>query len=163
MPAPYISVVVAARNDDHGGNMLARMRAFLNAWICQSTRYDLSSEIVVVEWNPPANRPRLMDCLPQPSERGRCQVRFVEVPPEVHRRFPNHDAIPLHQMLAKNVGIRRARGEFVLATNIDVILSAELMRFLAERQIEPRRMYRIDRNDVASEIPAEGPVDELLA
>ena len=29
-------------------------------------------------------------------------------------------------MIAKNVGIRRARGEFVLATNIDILFSSEL-------------------------------------
>ena len=51
--APYLSLVVAARNDNHGGNMLARMQAFLDAWLVQSARYRLSSEIVVVEWNPP--------------------------------------------------------------------------------------------------------------
>lgn len=163
MPAPYISVVVAARNDDHGGNMLVRMRAFLNSWISQATRYDLPSEIVVVEWNPPANRPPLNDCLPWPPDTRACQVRFIGVSAEVHRQFRNHDSIPLHQMPAKNAGIRRARGEFVLATNLDVVFSSELMQFFAERGLEPRRMYRIDRNDVASDVPSDASVEELLA
>jgi hypothetical protein len=37
-PEPYISVVVAARNDNHGGNMLRRMQARLNAWFSQTAR-----------------------------------------------------------------------------------------------------------------------------
>jgi hypothetical protein len=47
--APYISVVVAARNDNHGGNMIGRMQAFVDSWIGQASRYDLSCEIIVVE------------------------------------------------------------------------------------------------------------------
>ena len=161
--APYISVVVAARNDNHGGNMIGRMQAFVDSWIVQATRYDLSSEIVVVEWNPPAGRPRLMDDLRWPPDMGPCEVRFIEVPREVHDSLPNSATIPLHQMIAKNVGIRLARGQFVLATNLDIVFSAELMRFLGERRLEHRKMYRMDRTDVASHIPAGAPVDELLA
>ena len=161
--APYISVVVAARNDNHGGNMIGRMQAFVDSWIIQASRYDLSSEIVVVEWNPPADRPRLMDELRWPEDMGPCEVRFIEVPREAHDRLPQANVIPLHQMIAKNAGIRRARGQFVLATNLDIIFSAELMRFLGERRLERRKMYRMDRTDVASYLPAGATVDELLA
>jgi hypothetical protein len=161
--APYISVVVAARNDNHGGNMIGRMQAFIDSWISQAKQYNLSSEIVVVEWNPPADRARLMGELRWPPDMGPCEVRFIEVPREVHNRLPNSATIPLHQMIAKNVGIRRARGQFVLATNLDIIFSAELMQFLGARCLERRKMYRMDRTDVASHIPAGGTVQELLA
>ena len=160
---PYISIVVAARNDDHGGNMIGRMQAFIDSWIGQARRYDLSSEIIVVEWNPPADRARLMNELRWPEDMGPCEVRFIEVPREVHDRLPNAGTIPLHQMIAKNAGIRRARGQFILATNLDIIFSAELMQFLGERRLERGKMYRIDRTDVASNIPAGAGVDELLA
>jgi hypothetical protein len=143
--------------------MIGRMQAFLDSWIIQASRYQLSSEIVVVEWNPPADRPRLRDELRWPEDMGGCEVRFIEAPREIHDRLPNAAAIPLHQMIAKNAGIRRARGEFVLATNLDIIFSAELMRFLAERRLERGKMYRVDRTDVASYIPAGATVDELLA
>src|ERR1017187_5539323 len=162
-PPPYISVVVAARNDDHGGNMLGRMQAFVDSWINQAKRYDFSSEIIVVEWNPPADRARLVDDLTWPDDMGACEVRFIEVPRGIHDRFPNAATIPLHQMIAKNAGILRARGQFVLATNLDVIFSAELVQFLGERRLERRKMYRMDRSDVASHIPAGATVDELLA
>jgi hypothetical protein len=161
--APYISVVVAARNDNHGGNMLRRMQAFLTAWFGQAVRYDIPSEVIVVEWNPPADRPKLRECLELPSESGPCVLRFVEVSPQLHRTFPNPDAIPLHQMIAKNVGIRRARGRFILSTNLDIVFSAEFMRFVAERRLEHRTIYRMDRHDVSSEIPEKAALDELLA
>src|SRR5579883_2071122 len=123
---PYISVVVTARNDDHGGNLLGRMQCFVNGWIALSNRHHLSSELIVVEWNPPVDRQPLWQALRWPAELGICKVRFIEVPPELHRRYEHADALPLYQMIAKNVGIRRARGRFILATNIDILFSDEL-------------------------------------
>src|SRR5450631_1627238 len=158
--APYLSVVVAARNDNHGGNMLGRMQAFLDSWIAQAQRYHLSSEIIVVEWNPPADRPKLIDDLRWPADASPCEIRFVEVPHEVHERFPHSAVIPLHQMIAKNAGIRRARGQFVLVTNLDIIFSPAMMQFLAERRLEAGVMYRLDRHDVDNKLPAGGGVDE---
>jgi hypothetical protein len=160
--APYVSVVVAARNDDHGGNMLGRIQAFLDSWVGLAKRFDLSSEILVVEWNPPETRPGLADALAWPTDVGPCRIRFIQVPREVHEQLPNSQTIPLHQMIAKNVGIRRARGRFVLSTNLDIIFSAELMRYFAERGLDNEAMYRIDRHDVAREVPSHRTLDELL-
>jgi hypothetical protein len=161
--APYLSVVVTARNDDHGGNLLRRMQVFVDAWINQSKRHNLPSELIVVEWNPPAERERLVTALRWPAETGPCQVRIIEVPAEVHSQYRHAAALPLYQMIAKNVGIRRARGEFILATNIDIVFSDELMEFLARRRLEQGKMYRIDRTDVMSDVPVEGTLDEQLA
>jgi hypothetical protein len=159
---PYLSVVVTARNDDHGGNLLGRMQAFVNGWIGQSKRHRLASELIFVEWNPPGDRPRLVDAVEWPKDLGPCQVRIIQVPPDLHRRYAHAEALPLYQMMAKNAGIRRARGRFLLATNIDIIFSDEVVGFLAERKLEPRRMYRIDRHDVMPEVPVDG-IDEQLA
>lgn len=160
---PYLSLVVTARNDDHGGNLLARMQAFVNGWIGQARRYEIPSEMIIVEWNPPPDRPRLIDALRWPRDFGPCQVRFIEVPNEVHRRFAHAEALPLYQMIGKNVGLRRARGRFVLVTNIDILFSSELAAFLAEQRLKCGRMYRIDRHDVMSQVPVEAPVEEQLA
>lgn len=163
MPAaPYLSVVVTARNDNHGDNMLARMQAFLDSWVGQANRYGIPSEIIIVEWNPPAARPKLTEALHCPPKKGVCEIRFIEVSPEIHQRFPTPEAIPLHQMIAKNVGIRRARGEFVIATNLDIVFSRELMQFLARQALQPNVLYRIDRHDVSSALPPEASLDELL-
>lgn len=159
----YISVVVAARNDDHGGNMLGRMQAFVDSWMEQAEQFGIHSEIVIVEWNPPAGRPRLATELCWLKATSACAVRFVEVLQDLHGKYPNAAAIPLHQMIAKNVGIRRARGQFILATNIDILFSPELMRFLGTRSLERGVMYRMDRYDVASDIPVNASPSEMQA
>lgn len=154
--------MVTARNDDHGGNLLDRMQAFVNGWIGHARRYRIPSELIVVEWNPPPDRPRLAEVLHWPQELGPCRVRFIEVPHEIHQRFAHAQALPLYQMIAKNVGIRRARGRFVLATNIDILFSSELAAFIAERHLEPGHMYRIDRHDVMNQVPVDAPVEDQL-
>lgn len=162
-PDPYLSLVVTSRNDNHGGTLLRRMQTFVNALIGQCKRHGLCAELVIVEWNPPADRPPLAEALHWPADTGPCQVRIIEVPRELHARYKFAKELPLYQMIAKNVGIRRARGQFVVATNIDILLSDELMQYLARGGLKRHRMYRIDRHDAMTDVPVDAPVEEQLA
>ena len=56
-----------------------------------------------------------------------CSGPYGHSPSVLHRRLKYADRLPLFQMIAKNVGIRRAKGQFVLATNIDILFSDELI------------------------------------
>lgn len=160
---PYLSVVVTSRNDDHGGNTLHRTQVFASGFIEQCKRFGLDAELIFVEWNPPSDRPRLYEALRWPEDFGAVAVRFIEVPPEIHHSIGNSDKFPLFQMIAKNVGIRRALGKFVLATNIDILFSNELMEFLARRQLKENCFYRIDRHDVGvGRIPENVDIDAQL-
>ncbi len=163
MTKPKLSVVVTSRNDDHGGNLIQRMQLFVTGLMEQARRHQLRSELIIVEWNPPSDRPRLAQALRWPGEAGPCTVRFITVPPEIHRRFNHSDRLPLFQMIAKNVGIRRALGRSILATNIDILFSDEMIRFFASRQLKNSRMYRVDRYDGPSDIPEEASIKEQLA
>lgn len=159
---PYLTIVVCARNDNHGGNLLGRLQAFVTGLLEQCRRHRIRAELVLVEWNPPADRPKLIDMLHWPCHDGSCSVRVIEVPREVHQRFQHAKALPLFQMMAKNVGIRRAVGTFILATNVDILFSDELMRFLASGDLRPRSLYRVDRHDVPSDVLAHASIDQQL-
>jgi hypothetical protein len=163
MPNPYLAVVVTTRNDDHGGNLHHRTQIFINGFIEQCRRHEVNAELIVVEWNPPADRPRLKDAFSWPVDDGRCQVRIIEVPNEIHSRLQYSEQLPLFQMIAKNVGIRRAYAPFVLATNIDILFSDELMQYFSQQKLESGHMYRMDRYDAPSEVPHEASIEEQLA
>lgn len=156
-----LSFVVTTRNDDHGGNLLRRFQIFANALLEQANRHSLSAELIVVEWNPPPG-PRLHDVLKLRGKSDLFAIRFIEVPPEAHGMVRNSDVIPLFQMIAKNVGIRRARGEFILATNPDLLFSDALISFLASGKLHHDFMYRIDRHDVPAELPENVSLDKQL-
>ena len=65
--ATYLSIVVASRNDSHGGDILKRMRLFVAGLLEQTRQYRFPVELVFVEWNPPPGRPRLHEVLPKPG------------------------------------------------------------------------------------------------
>jgi len=155
-------VVAAARNDDHGGDLLGRMQLFVRGLDALCERHALDAELVLVEWNAPVDRPRLAQALAWPDSPRACGVRIITVPPDVHGRFKHSEALPLFQMIAKNAGIRRARGHFVLATNVDLLFSNELVRFLASTRLQSGRLYRVERYDVPGRVPEELSLDELL-
>jgi hypothetical protein len=160
---PLLSVVATARNDNHGGDLLYRMQVFVRGLAEQAARHRLPLELVLVEWNPPEAEPKLSDALEWPPEGPFFSARVIEVPPQLHLRLEHADRLPLFQMIAKNVGIRRARGEFVLATNVDLLFPDDLMHFLAQTRLRHGRFYRVDRYDVASGVALERPLDEHLA
>jgi hypothetical protein len=160
---PYLSVVATARNDDHGGKLLHRMQIFINGLLEQCKRYNLPAELILVEWNPPRENLKLVDVLSWEHQPSPCSIRIIEVAPELHDQFRHADVMPLFQMMAKNVGIRRARGQFVLATNIDILFSDKLFQFIASRRLNPGAVYRVDRHDVRPFVPLEASLDQQLA
>jgi hypothetical protein len=159
---PYLSLVATSRNDNHGGNTLYRTQIFVDSFLEQCARHQLPAELILVEWNPPADRQPLAEIIRWDRQNEWVTCRVITVPPELHQRIHYGSVLPLFQMIAKNVGIRRARGEFVLATNIDIILSEELVAFIAGRNLDPSRTYRCDRFDVDSSIPDTVSLDEKL-
>lgn len=144
---PYLSFVIVSRNDNHGGDLTRRTNAFLNSLAAMCRKFRIRAELIVVEWNPPGGMPPLKDELSWPGSDGYLDYRIVRVPPEIHRRLQNSEHLPLFQMIGKNVGIRRARGEFVLATNLDLLFSDELGQFFAAKQLKSGCFYRVDRFD----------------
>jgi hypothetical protein len=159
---PYVSFVVAARNDNYAGDFLYRMHLFLNTLAALSHRHGLHAELVVVEWNPPADRPRLKDAVHWPRGDRGLSIRIIEVPEDVHRTLRNAEKMPIFEYIAKNVGIRRAHGEFVLVTNPDIIFSDELIARLAQGNLPADCYGKADRYDVEKRVPADAPVDEML-
>ncbi len=159
-PEPKLSVVATTRNDDHGGNQLARPQLFINGLAEQCDQFKLPVELLLVEWNPPADRPPLAEALRWPRSDW-FQPSVLVVPPEQHRTLAHAGKLPLFQMIAKNAGIRRARAPFVLATNIDILFSDELFAFL-QTGLRPGAMYRADRLDIVAEldrVPLPTPAD----
>ena len=160
---PPLSIVVASRNDGHGGNLLRRMRTFLDGLLDQCRAYRVPAELVVVEWNPPPDRPGLCDVLPTPSADDWLTLRYIVVPGAIHRRYRRAPDLPMFQMIAKNVGIRRARGAFVLCTNVDLLFSDALFRRLAGGALRADTYYRANRCDVPDNLAPDGDLAERLA
>lgn len=159
---PYISFVVVARNDNYGGNLLHRMQVSVSALLTLCEKHCLNMELIIVEWNPPKDNPHLADVLVWPESTKYCRVRIIEVPEEIHQQLPGSDRMPLFEYIGKNVGVRRAQGNYILATNPDILFSEELMEFLSSGSLSPGCFYRTTRYDVRSPVPLDVPVEKQL-
>lgn len=149
---PYLSVVVATRDDKHGGNPEARLKAALSVYKKQTEKLKFPIEFIIVDWNSPEKSAGIF-----PKVRSWAlnsdflKIRVMKISEKIHRGLDDAK-IPFYQMIAKNVGIRRAKGKFILASNIDIFLDDNLIKFLSEKKLSSKRMYRSDRVDLDYEI-----------
>lgn len=149
---PKISFVVTTRNDNHGGDLLKRTTCFIEGIYHQAKKFNLKIELIIVEWNPPNNKPFLKDVLPKPNNHSLVILRYIIVPERIHEKYKLSHSIPLYQMIAKNVGIVRANADFVLCTNIDLLFSDELFEHLSLNNFKPNIYYRANRVDIPTKV-----------
>jgi hypothetical protein len=145
---PFLSIVVTGRNDGHGGDFKER---FLRTVAFNHDRLDehgVAHEIVLVEWAPPSDRPRLADLVRDALPRVHPVLASYLVDPRYHEACSLNSRLTYMEFLAKNVGIRRARGRAILSTNADIYLSSGVVKVLASATLEPRTVYRATRTDV---------------
>lgn len=136
---PSITGVLVGRNDDY----MPDFRARLHATIEWNTRH-LLDEVIFVEWNPPPDRELLSTGLTEKFPHLRAYV----VPPEVHRAVCHNPNLNLMEYHAKNVGIRRARTPWVVATNGDAAFGPDTMYRVARTPVSDETIWVTRRVDV---------------
>jgi hypothetical protein len=130
-----LSIVLIGRNDSYGGDFLSRLDRSLESIM------PVGAEVILVEWNPLPDRPRIAKVI---KHKG---VRVITVNPEVHSDQHGSEMFPVFEYRAKNAGIRRARGEWILVLNSDIILTPEMRERLA-REFDRHYFYRTPRHDM---------------
>ncbi len=146
MEKPFLSVVITARNDDYGGNLINRIKTSLRTLEYLAEKHALSIELILVEYNPVKGKIPLWKEL-FPLEKNILTVKTIVVPESYHQQFKTR--IPLLEYIAKNIGIRRAQGQYILVMNPDIILSDEIVAFIASGTLQEETFYRADRYDLS--------------
>lgn len=157
-----LSIVVVARNDNYCGNFIGRIKVFINSLFSLCHKFRRKMELVIIEWNPPAENKRLIEALDWSHHSNFLEVRFVEVPHIIHTQIPNHEKMPLFEYIAKNVGVARCSAEYILVTNPDIIFSDELFDKITSRTLSPAAYYRVNRFDVDSSVIPQTEHDEIV-
>lgn len=83
-----------------------------------------------------------------PKDLGPLTIRFIVVPLSVHKKYNSSAKINLVLPAAWNIGIRRAKGQFILPTNTDILFSDELISFLSLENLKKDIFYRTVRYGV---------------
>lgn len=145
---PYVTFVTYGRNDGYTPSYVTRVRRAMQCLAGQLQREGLDSEIIIADWNPPADRPRLIDLLELPTALEHVSIRGLIVGSDYHNRFAGAPERGIHAGEAANVGIRRARGRFVTPKASDTFFSPQTIAMLARQDLDENTMYRIDRHDI---------------
>jgi hypothetical protein len=146
---PYLSIVTACRNDNYSGDVSKKLILSLSILVNQLKKYNLDAEIIVVEWNPPKNRPKLSSELSILKTEKKIKIRVIEVDNFIHDKYILNNKIKFPAVIATNVGIRRSHGKFIVSKSADTIFSNELIKFIANKNLSSDSVYRADRIDVS--------------
>ena len=147
---PWLSIVMAARNDNYGGDFLARLEnsvKWLHAW---NRTLQIPLEFVIVNYNPVSENPPLEDSVDWPVANSDFRIRILSVPAETHQFYVNpsvRKTVPLFEFIAKNIGIRAAKGDYILCTNADILPDPGVLFSLKMRKLSVDNYYRADRAD----------------
>lgn len=167
MTSPYLSIVGWARNDGYTENYVGRIERATGVLARQLDCAGIDSEIVLVEWNPPSDRPLLADTFASFGPLSHVTVRVIVVERRFHVGWQGWQKRGMHGSNAANVGIRRARGRFVTPKALDTFYSEKLIEQIARQDLDEQVVYRCDRwdarmvDDAWSNLPDDALLQEL--
>jgi hypothetical protein len=109
-----ISAIIISRNDNYGGYLNERATYAINSAI---NTYD---EVIYVDWNSPTHS-LLWDIKDNLQLKG--NLKHFVIPPDAAKVLTNYNehAQLCCEVLARNIGIRRTIGDYIVSTNIDII------------------------------------------
>jgi hypothetical protein len=154
--APYVSIILTGRNDDFGGDFNIRLFRAIEFNHRHLSDRGIPHEFIFVEWRPVAGKPWLAEVLAN---------RYPDLVPHTltsyvadlayHEAFSLNHKLQFQEFIAKNIGIRRCRGEYILTTNTDIYVSRGVLDVLERRALEPRVLYRVRRIDLKDDIDCD--------
>jgi hypothetical protein len=146
--APYLSIVLVGRNDGYGGDFNERFFRALTFNHQQLQEAGVSHDFVFVEWAPVAGQPLLAELFHERLGDAAGSITTYVVNARYQTAYSLNSRLKFMEFIAKNVGILRAGGAWILATNTDIYLSRGVIDVLAARSLEPRTLYRATRIDL---------------
>ncbi len=134
-----ISGVTISRNDGYGGNLEER------AFYCLYSMYNSFDEVIYVDWNSP-DGVSLFDIIKKDLPN---KGKFKHI--KVTSNFVNslnlpYDAQPCVEVLAKNIGIRRASNSWIVYNNVDIIVPLSI-----KNGFDTNSFYIFARRDITLE------------
>jgi len=133
-----ISAIIISRNDNYGGHLIERAIYAINSAI------DTYDEVIYVDWNSETHS-LLYDIKDNLQLKG--NLKHFIITPEVASILTNHDpqAQKCCEVLGRNIGLRRAKGDYLVSTNIDIIHPKRDQLEETIAQLDIRTFYTISR------------------
>lgn len=142
---PYVSLVVAGTGTD---DFISRAEKFLTHISESITNVPLADiEVVIVDYGTSMLKDNIHLVMDVPQNLNG-KVRCVVVPLDFHmtrvERYRTESFLFV-EAVAKNIGIRRALGNFIAALNVDTFLPQEFFELCAQQQFNDGVLYLSER------------------
>ena len=132
------TVVIPTRNDNYGMFLAERAIQCLNSMV------EVFDEVIVVDWNSPHDIPLIEQIQDYIEPTGK--IRNIIVPKDFVSQNVPLNAQPCCEVLARNVGLRRANGDWIVSSNIDIIPSPFSSEHLSEDTLYAVAKYNVLEN-----------------
>lgn len=148
MSEPQLSIVLTGRNDGYGTDFTSRFLRTLAFNHDQLAAAGIAHEFVFVEWNPVPGAAWLADLVAGELPQLAGTFRTYLADPRYQEALSLNPRLEFLEFPAKNIGIRRARGRFVLTSNCDIYLGQEVIAAVRDGALAPGIVYRARRVDL---------------
>jgi hypothetical protein len=137
-----LSAVIVGRNDNYGGHLNER------ATYCLNTMLETFDEVIYVDWN--SDGRSLVEDLKITVHPER--LKAYKVSPDMCKSLMGPEVYATSQkcceVLARNIGIRRASGDIIVSTNIDIIPPRREYLDVLVNTMKPNEFWTLAKHDV---------------
>lgn len=153
-----LEFTITGRNDDYEPNWREDFFSVIgyNRAMFDGTNVDF--RVAFVEWNPPKRRPLLSPTLVDRFD----FLRAIVVEEKIHRQLCRHPELTMMLNVALNAAIRTSMSDFILVSGGDNFLGRDTVRFLVERGLKKRCLYRAERVEIKHNLNFNSPKAEEI-
>lgn len=130
------TAIITSKNDNYGGNLHHR------ATFCLTSMIENHDEVIFVDWKTKDGNSiikNIKDKLPHSKK-----LKSIEVSKNfLDEKYPHLSKYNMIESVGRNVAIRRAEGDFIISTNIDIIATPLDNSVLIEDNF-----YTVSRRDI---------------
>ena len=135
-----VSAIICGRNDNYGGHLIERATYSINSML------DTFDEVIYVDWNTESGKKILTDEL---NIKDRAKLKVFTITPDKVREFTRGEKTqPMCEVLSRNIGIRRATGDIIVSTNIDIIAPPREQLDIVTSKLREMEMITVIRKDL---------------
>ncbi|KAI8144927.1 hypothetical protein BJV82DRAFT_63143 [Fennellomyces sp. T-0311] len=134
VPEYYLTVVLVAKDDQ------AKLQNAIDSTYVMAERTQTLMELMIIEWNPPPGRRPVREAY-RYRRSDYLTYRIITVPHKLHQAMHGDNSYDPYEYEGRNVGIRFARGEFVVCTNPSVLWSLNMHNAIVSRAWVKKRLY----------------------
>jgi hypothetical protein len=138
--------ILTGKNDNYAGFFEERLYLTMKYNLHLYKKLGIDVEFLFVEWNPLQDKELLSTKLAQQFKDYDFKAYVIQ--PDIHDKVVGKYAyMTFLEFFAKNVGIKRASGDYILCSNADIFLSEKVMSNFVNNLSE-RTIFRAQRFDI---------------